>query len=76
MLWCVLFEFLPIWRSSNERYGVRLQVRQAVLALQKFHSTRLEKKKRLIEDNPLISLVIGLKKIPNKTLKPHRMYLL
>ena len=51
-----------------------LQVRQAVLALQKFHSTRLERKKRLIEENPLVSLIIGLKKIPNKTRRPYRMY--
>jgi hypothetical protein len=50
-----------------------LQVRQAVLALQKFHSTRLERKKRLIEENPLVSLIIGLKKIPNKTRRPYRI---
>jgi ribosome biogenesis protein UTP30 len=48
-------------------------VRQAVLALQKFHSTRLERKKRLIEENPLVSLIIGLKKIPNKTRRPYRI---
>ena len=45
-----------------------------MLALQKFHSTKIEGKKKLIEDNPLVSIVIGLKKIPNKSFKPHRMY--
>lgn len=49
------------------------QVRKAVLALQKYQSTRARKKQRLIEENPLVSLIIGLKKTPNKTFKPHRM---
>lgn len=49
------------------------QVRKAVLALQKYQSTRDRKKQRLIEEKPLVSLIIGLKKIPNKTFKPHRM---
>lgn len=54
-------------------YVVVWQVRKAVLALQKYQSTRDRKKQRLIEENPLVSLIIGLKKIPNKTFKPHRM---
>ena len=45
-----------------------------MLALQKYHSTRTKEKQRLIEENPLVSLIIGLKKIPNKSFKPHRMY--
>ena len=49
---------------------------KAVLALQKYHSTRPENKRRLFEENPLITLIIGLKKVPNKTVKPHRMLVL
>lgn len=50
-----------------------VQVRKAVLALQKYHSTRAKEKRKLIQENPLVSLIIGLKKIPNKSFKPHRM---
>jgi ribosome biogenesis protein UTP30 len=49
------------------------QVRKAVLALHKFHSTRPVRKRRLIEENPLVSLIIGLKKTPNRSFKPHRI---
>ena len=45
----------------------------AVLALQKHHTTKSKEKRQLIEENPIVSLIIGLKKTPNKTFRPHRM---
>ena len=51
------------------------QIGKAVAALQKYHSTtKRGAKPKLIEDDPLVSLVIALKKIPDRTIRPLRVY--
>ena len=50
------------------------QVLKAVEALQQYHATlRKARKSQLIEDEPMISLIIAFKKVPNRTVRPHRM---
>ena len=50
------------------------KVLKAVLALQQYHSSlKKGKKSQLIEDDPVISLIIAFKKIPDRTVRPHRM---
>ena len=48
---------------------------KAVEALQQHDATLKKKRKsQLIEDDPVISLIIAFKKIPDRTIRPHRMY--
>ena len=50
------------------------QVEKAVGALQKYNEVARSKgKSQLIEENQLVSLIIALKKIPNSSVRPHRM---
>ena len=52
-----------------------MQVCQAVEALQQHHGTMKSRRKpQLVEENPTISLIIALRKIPDKSIRPHRMY--
>lgn len=52
-----------------------VQVCQALEALQQHHSlVKSKRKPQLVEDNPLLSLIIALRKIPDRTIRPHRMY--
>lgn len=47
---------------------------KAVIALQKYHSTvKRGARPKLIEADPLVSLVIALKKIPDRTIRPLRV---
>ncbi len=51
-----------------------MQVRKAVAALQKYHDTvQTKTKQKLIDDDPLVSIVIALKKIPDKIIRPLRV---
>ena len=52
-----------------------MQVCQAVEALQQHHGTMKSRRKpQLVEENPTISLIIALRKIPDRSIRPHRMY--
>ena len=43
-------------------------------ALQAYHAAMKGKEKlKLIEEDPVVSLIIAIKKIPNRTIRPHRM---
>lgn len=49
-------------------------VQKAVGALQKYNEVARSKgKSQLIEENQLVSLIIALKKIPNSSVRPHRI---
>ena len=63
---CTYIKFFPLPNS---------QVEKAVAALQKHHTVTSKKgKAKLIEENPLVSLIIAPKKIPDHSgTKPHRM---
>ncbi len=44
------------------------QVTKAVAALQQYHAvSKAKKKPSLVEENPFVSLIIALKKIPDRT---------
>lgn len=48
---------------------------RAVSALQAYHATlKGGGKSKLLEEDPLVSIIISLKKIPNRTIRPYRMY--
>ena len=52
-----------------------VQVCRAVEALQQYHGTMKNKgKPQLVEDNPTVSLIVALRKIPDRSIRPHRMY--
>ena len=43
-------------------------------ALQAYQATLQAKgKPKLLDEDPVVSLIIALKKIPNRTIRPHRM---
>ena len=49
------------------------QVENAISVLQGQHCKEKEKPK-LLEEDPIVSLIISVKKIPNKTIRPYRMW--
>lgn len=55
-------------------YLVHDQVTKAVQALQKYHATvTAQRKRKLVDDNPLISVIIAVKAIPQKKMRPVQM---
>lgn len=53
---------------------ILFQVEKAVAALQAYQATLKGKgKAKLLEEDPVVSLIIALKRIPNRTIRPHRM---
>ena len=51
-----------------------VQVEQAVTALQAHHmSLKGKGKSKLLDEDPAVSLIVSLKKIPNRTFRPYRM---